>query len=100
MPFNLASTNDESRKPTEYSSLDELYNPVIHRINQAIRIRAVHPDSPIGPPAEILLRFSKPPETVLKKAQSQIKTLIQVAEVKKGTRVIFSSPYWCCYWYW
>lgn len=61
-----------------------MYNPTIHRINQAIRARAVDPDAPIGPPAEILLRFSKPPEKIIDKAKSEIKALIDAAEIKKG----------------
>lgn len=74
-----------SRKPVEYAPIDETYNPIIHRMNQAIRARAVDPDAPIGPPAEILLRFSHPPEKLLDKAKSEIDALIDTAEVKKGT---------------
>jgi ATP-dependent DNA helicase 2 subunit 2 len=69
----------------EYAPIDEMYSPTIHRINQAIRARAVDPDAPIGPPAEILLRFSKPPEKLLDKAKSEIEALIDAAEIKKGS---------------
>jgi hypothetical protein len=72
------------RKPAEYAPIDDLYNPTIHRINQAIRARAVNPDSPISPPAEILLRYSKPPEKLIEKAKSEIDALIDAAEIKKG----------------
>jgi ATP-dependent DNA helicase 2 subunit 2 len=54
-------------------------------MNQAIRARAVDPNAPIGPPAEILLRFSNPPQKVLDKAKSEIAALIDAAEIKKGT---------------
>ncbi|KAK4186558.1 SPOC like C-terminal domain-containing protein [Podospora australis] len=74
---------DEDGNPVEYAPIDENYNPVIHRINQAIRARAVDPDSPIGPPAEILLRFSQPPAKLIKKAKSEIEVLVDAAEVKK-----------------
>lgn len=74
---------DDEGNPAEYAPIDETYNPVIHRLNQAIRSRAVHPDEPIGPPADILLRFSKPPPNLLAKAKSQIQALIDVADVKK-----------------
>ena len=53
-------------------------------MNQAIRARAVDPDAPIGPPAEILLRFSNPPEALIAKAKSDIEALIDAAEIKKG----------------
>ncbi|KAL2143363.1 hypothetical protein VTI28DRAFT_10542 [Corynascus sepedonium] len=75
--------SDEEGKPVEYAPIDELYNPVIHRINQAIRDRAVNPDAPIKPPADILLRFSKPPEKLIHKARSEIDALIDAAEIKK-----------------
>ncbi|KAL2263225.1 hypothetical protein VTK26DRAFT_7719 [Humicola hyalothermophila] len=74
---------DDEGNPAEYAPVDELYNPTIHRINQAIRARAVDPESDIGPPAEILLRFSKPPEELLSKAKPDIEALIDAAEVKK-----------------
>lgn len=48
-------------------------------------------DAPIGPPAEILMRYSKPPQRLIDKAKSEIATLIDAAEVKKG---MFSQPPW------
>lgn len=74
----------QHRKPAEYAPIDETYNPTIHRINQAIRARAVDPEGPIGPPAEILLRFSKPPEELINKAKPDIEALVDAAEIKKG----------------
>ena len=58
-------------------------------MNQAIRARAVDPDAPIKPPAEILLRFSNPPEKLIRKAKPEIQALIDAAEIKKGM-------YGCC----
>jgi hypothetical protein len=83
-PLCGPSTDGSHRKPIEYAPIDESYNPVIHRVNQAIRQRAVHPEKPIEPPAETLLRYSKPPEALVEKAKSEIDALIQAAEVKKG----------------
>ncbi|KAL1843419.1 hypothetical protein VTJ49DRAFT_1769 [Mycothermus thermophilus] len=74
---------DEDGNPVEYAPIDELYNPTIHHLNQAIRARAVDEEAPIGPPAEILLRFSKPPQKLLDKAKAEITALIDAAEVKK-----------------
>ncbi|KAL2128043.1 hypothetical protein VTI74DRAFT_9790 [Chaetomium olivicolor] len=74
---------DDEGKPVEYAPIDEAYNPTIHRMNQAIRARAVDPEAPIEPPAEILLRFSKPPEKLIDKARSEIEALIDAAEIKK-----------------
>ncbi|KAK4237395.1 SPOC like C-terminal domain-containing protein [Achaetomium macrosporum] len=74
---------DDEGKPAEYAPIDDLYNPTIHRINQAIRARAVNPEAPIAPPAEILLRYSKPPEKLIQKAKSEIEALVDAAEIKK-----------------
>jgi ATP-dependent DNA helicase 2 subunit 2 len=60
-----------------------VYNPVIHRINQAIRQRAIYPDKPVVDTPENLLRFSRPPEALIDQAKPQIESLIDVAEVKK-----------------
>lgn len=52
-------------------------------MNQAIRNRAVDPDAPLPPVADILTRFSHPPESLIAKAKSEIDGLIEAAEVKK-----------------
>ena len=57
---------------------------MIHRLSQAIRQRAVHPDEDIEKPAKILLRYSRPPDALADQAKSQIDALIKTAEVKKG----------------
>jgi ATP-dependent DNA helicase 2 subunit 2 len=44
---------DEEGEPTEYMLIDETYSPMVHRINQAIRQRAVHPSDAISPPSEM-----------------------------------------------
>ncbi|KAK3375321.1 SPOC like C-terminal domain-containing protein [Podospora didyma] len=74
---------DDEGNPAEYVQIDELYNPTIHRVNQAIRTRAVHPEESIAPPAEILLRFSHPPEKLVEKARADIESLVELADVKK-----------------
>ena len=71
--------------PTEYMPLNETFSPVLHRIDQAVRWRAVHPDKPIPPPYEILTRYSCPPEPLIAKAQTHLERCIAAADVKKGT---------------
>lgn len=70
--------------PAEYAPIDDTYNPTIHRINQAIRHRAVHPEEGLQPPAEILLRYSKPPEALIEHIKKQTANLIKKADLKKG----------------
>jgi len=58
---------------------------MIHRVNQAIRQRVVHPDKPLEPATGVLTRYSVPPEKLVAKAADQIKELVRIADVKKGT---------------
>ncbi|KAK5990007.1 ATP-dependent DNA helicase II subunit 2 [Cladobotryum mycophilum] len=74
---------DEDGKPAEYAPIDEIYNPAIHRVNHAVKHRAVRPDAPVPNIPPILLKFSSPPEDLISKVQSKIDSLIQAAEVKK-----------------
>ncbi|KFY20733.1 hypothetical protein V491_03475 [Pseudogymnoascus sp. VKM F-3775] len=74
---------DDEGNPVEYMAIEDTYSPVLHRINQAIRRRAVQPDEPVQPPPEVLMKYSKPPADLVKASAGQLETLIQVAEVKK-----------------
>lgn len=70
--------------------MEDDYSPLLHRIEQAVRWRAIHPDEPIPPPSERLTRLSKPPEEVQKRAQKYLDRVINAADVKKGMQ-LFSS---------
>ena len=75
--------------PTEYMSMEESFSPVSHRVNQAIRWRAVHPNEPVPPPYEILTKFSKPPEELQASAKRYLEKLVAAAEVKKGNYISY-----------
>lgn len=70
--------------PAEYAPLEDLYSPIIHRVNQAVRARAVAPEGNIAAVPEILKKYSEPPEMLIKKARPQIDALKKVADLKKG----------------
>ncbi|KAJ9154876.1 ATP-dependent DNA helicase II subunit 2 [Pleurostoma richardsiae] len=74
---------DDDGNAAEYASIEDSYSPIIHRINEAIRQRAVHPDEPVGPIPDTLLKFSNPPVELVQKAQKKIDALISASEVKK-----------------
>jgi len=74
---------DEDGNPVEYMAIDEPFNPVIHRIKQVVKTRAIHPDKPLPEIPEVLKRFSTPPSDLVDQVQAQIDALISVAEVKK-----------------
>lgn len=83
-----AAVDLASRGATEYLRMDDSYSPQFHRQNQAIRQRAVHPDSPIPPPPESLTKFTKPPQELLGNVKSRLDKLREVADVKKGIHVL------------
>lgn len=72
------------RQPAEYAPLDDLFAPIIHRLNQAVRSRAVHEDGPIDDIPPVLLKYSRPPDGLVQKAKRKIDRLIETADVKKG----------------
>lgn len=71
-----------SSNPAEYAPLDDLYSPIIHRINQVIRARAVDEHGPVEEVPPALLKYSQPPEDLIQKAKPKIDALIKVADVK------------------
>lgn len=81
---------DEYRNPTEYAPLQlppleaDLYSPIIHRVNQAIRARAVDPDAPVGDIPPLLIKYSRPPDKLVKSAKREVEALREAANVKKG----------------
>ncbi|KAH8894770.1 SPOC domain-like protein [Thozetella sp. PMI_491] len=67
----------------EYAAIEETYNPMIHRLDRAVRRRAVHPDEPLGQPDEVLLQYSRPPTELVENAKRQIDALVEASDVKK-----------------
>ncbi|KAH6897257.1 SPOC like C-terminal domain-containing protein [Thelonectria olida] len=74
---------DEEGNPAEYAPIDDTYNPLIHRINHAVKTRAIHPAKPIPETPSILLRYAQPPDDLIEKVQRKIDALTEAAEVKK-----------------
>lgn len=64
--------------------MDDTYSPLLHRIEQAIRYRAINPGEPLPPPSERLTQLSKPPEELQERSKKPLERLIEVADVKKG----------------
>ncbi|KAL8935056.1 MAG: hypothetical protein Q9216_005603 [Gyalolechia sp. 2 TL-2023] len=74
---------DEEGNPSEYMPMTDTFSPVLHRIDQAVRWRAVHPTEPIPPPYEILVRYSQPPEDLVLSSKRKLEKLMTAADVKK-----------------
>lgn len=76
-------STDEEGKPAEYGTVDETFSPVLHRINQVIRHKAVYPNSPLPPVSDTLTRFSRPPAELVTAAGPQMTRLKNAADIKK-----------------
>ncbi|KZF24158.1 ATP-dependent DNA helicase II subunit 2 [Xylona heveae TC161] len=74
---------DDEGNPAEFMPIEDTFSPVLHRIDQCVRWRAVHPAEPIPPPYEILTRFSRPPDDLVEQASDPLRDLIKIADVKK-----------------
>ncbi len=74
---------DDEGNPAEYMNMTDTYSPVLHRIDQAVRWRAVHPTEPVPPPYSILTRYYSPPEELVAGAKRKLEKLIAAADVKK-----------------
>jgi len=73
-----------SRNPTDYVPPEDTFSPVLHRIDQVVRWRAIHPNDPIPPVSEILTKYSHPPKELLEQARKPLDRLIEASNVKKG----------------
>ncbi|KAL8689848.1 MAG: hypothetical protein Q9218_004568 [Villophora microphyllina] len=74
---------DDDGNPSEYMPMTETFSPVLHRLDQAVRWKAVHPTEPVPPPYEILTRYSQPPEDLLSQSKRRLEKLVAAADVKK-----------------
>jgi len=74
--------------------MDNVFTPLLHRINQVIRFRAVHPNEPVPPPYEILTKYMNPPDELMEKAMKCAEKVREVADVKKGELIkLYTSSY-------
>ncbi|KAK5246081.1 ATP-dependent DNA helicase yku80, partial [Cryomyces antarcticus] len=74
---------DDEGQPTEYMPLEDTYSPTLHRVNQVIRWRAVHPNDEIPPVPGILIKYSNPPDELIQKAQRSLDAMLAAGGVKK-----------------
>ncbi|OKL60701.1 ATP-dependent DNA helicase II subunit 2 [Talaromyces atroroseus] len=74
---------DEEGEPIDIIPMEDSYSPLLHRIEQAVRWRAIHPDEPVPPPSEKLTQLSKPPKSIQERSQKYLDRIIKAADVKK-----------------
>jgi ATP-dependent DNA helicase 2 subunit 2 len=64
--------------------IEDTFTPTVHRVNQAIRQRAMQPGEPIGPPAEVLTKWSNPPIELVENAKRELQKVKEIADIKTG----------------
>lgn len=74
---------DDQGLPAEHMPIEDTFSPVLHRVNQVIKHRAVHPEEALPPVPEILVKYSKPPNELIEKAQPTLEAILQAADIKK-----------------
>ena len=74
---------DDEGSSCEYMQMTDTYSAVLHRIDQAVRWRAVHPTDPVPAPYDILTRYSKPPEELVAKSKHRLEKLMAAADIKQ-----------------
>ncbi|KAK2861187.1 ATP-dependent DNA helicase II subunit 2 [Arthroderma sp. PD_2] len=73
----------EEGEPVESFALEDCYSPLLHRIDQAIRWRAIHPTKPLPPIPEVLQKLSQQPEALQEQSKPALEQLIKASDVKK-----------------
>ncbi|KAJ5601385.1 hypothetical protein N7510_010919 [Penicillium lagena] len=63
--------------------IEDSYSPLLHRIESAVRHRAVYPKDPVLDPSDRLTKFAEPAEEMVNKSQPYLKKLMTIADVKK-----------------
>lgn len=74
---------DDEGEDAEYAPIDETFSPMLHRIHQVTKHRAVYPNAEPPPPYDILIKYSQPPADLVKQSQKSLDAVIEAAQVKK-----------------
>ncbi|KAJ5165723.1 uncharacterized protein N7500_007553 [Penicillium coprophilum] len=78
-----ADLKDAMMNQLMISPIDESFSPLLHRIESAVRYRAVHPSDPVLDPQSGLTEFAHPSEEIVKNSKSHLERLMSTADVKK-----------------
>ncbi|KAI5283491.1 ATP-dependent DNA helicase II subunit 2, partial [Ascosphaera aggregata] len=74
---------DEDGQRVEMLPMDEYFSPVIHRLQQAIKLRAIDAKQLVPELPEAIIRLAKQPKELQERSKESLKKLIQVADIKK-----------------
>ncbi|KAI5295805.1 ATP-dependent DNA helicase II subunit 2 [Ascosphaera acerosa] len=74
---------DDEGNTVELLPIDEYFSPVIHRIQQAIRLRAVDRERSLPELPEAISRLTRPPPELVEQSKAALSKLVAAADVKK-----------------
>jgi len=80
---SMSLINQNTSPPEERFAIDDVFSPLLHTIEGAIKYRAVHPSDPLPPKSEVLLEPSHQPADLIEDAKLALNRLIEIADVKK-----------------
>lgn len=72
-----------SSNPAEYGKIDDIYSPLLHRLDQIVRWRATQDEGVIPEPYAILTKYAVPPADLVEATQSQLNALKAAAKIEK-----------------
>lgn len=77
----MSLTNPDTSE--ERFAIEDVYSPILHTIESAVKYRAVHPNDSLPPKSKVLLEPSQQPSDLQEHSQDALHRLIQEADVKK-----------------
>ena len=66
-----------------FDFIHDVYSPIVHRVDQVVRHRAVHGEDEIPPIPDVLLRYSKPLAALIGKSRDELDRLRETANLQK-----------------
>ncbi|KAF7718434.1 Uncharacterized protein PECH_005915 [Penicillium ucsense] len=74
---------DNMELDAEELPIEDSYSPLLHRIEAAVRYRAVHPNDPVLEPSEQLTKLAHPSQVLIERSSPYLEKLVQASNVKK-----------------
>ena len=68
---------------SEYAPIDDTFSPILHRLNQVIRHRAIYAAHDLPPIPDSLTRYSQPPPDLVAGAKSSLDAVLAAADIKR-----------------
>ena len=74
---------DDEGEEAEYAPMDETFSPMLHRINQVIKHRAIYTEADVPETYEILLKYSHPPVELVQQSRPALDKVMKAGVLRK-----------------